>query len=336
MSKKQKEAAKKNMKKLSKKEEASVIADDKADTLTDEELAAKVEELAAELAGADDETEETASTEGETTNVAYDIAASVSFDVNTVRVVPVRPGLMAVFAETASSGTLNLGLLHEEKASANNRDLFRQFSPAKLQAVNEGFKAAMKTNDDLSPFGFASTIVNVPVKQVHDQALAQVEEAAAKEADEAIKTDRADYGNALAIAGAGMIKGLFENPLSSALSSALTKRRVTNADVVVASVLGEVLAGFTKAMTDKANELMAKTPEARAEIASLIKDTKARQVSAKPAADETSDLEVSTAFLNDETLVAASRGEPKASGKPASKEVASTIGAPKKRLFKVM
>ena len=258
------------------------------------------------------------------TTISFDVSSSIAFETSSVRVVPLKAGRVAVFADNADGDSVNLGCMDAAKATEENASLFRTLDPSKLRVLQAGLCAAMDANEDLSSFGFSPVVHSIPVAEIQAQTVAEMEEAAVAEAKTSIDAFKADYSHAIAIAAAGMNKGIFESPLHSALTRELASRRVIGADRIATQIINAAADDHMKAVIARANDLMEKTPEARETAAALIRSARPTVANTEVAASVGSDLEIATAMIHVETP---------APQQAASKETPVAVPAKRKRRF---
>lgn len=266
-------------------------------TLSDDDLAAEIASFVKNSSDPADKQEAPA----KMTTISFDVSSSIAFETASVRVVPLKAGRVAVFADNTDGDAINLGIMDAAKATEENASLFRDLDPKKLRVLQAGLCAAMDANEDLSSFGFAPVVHTIPVAELQAQTVAEMEEAAVAEAKTSIDAFRADYSHALAIAAAGMNKGIFDSPLHTALTRELASRRVTGAERIATQIITSVADEHMKAVIARADELMEKTPEARETAATLIRSARPTVANTEVAASVGSDLEIATAMIQVET-----------------------------------
>jgi hypothetical protein len=265
--------------------------------LSDADLAAEIASFV-ESAGKSEADQPEAS---KMTTISFDVSSSVAFETASVRVVPLKAGRIAVFADGADGEPINIGNMNAAHATEENASLFRVLDPNKLRVLQAGLCAALDANEDLSSFGFSPVVHSIPVAELQAQSVAEVEEAAVAEAAASIDAFKADYAHSLAIAAAGMNKGIYESPLHAAMTRELASRRVVGADRIATQIIASVGDEHMKAVIARADDLMKKTPEAREEAATLIRGAKTAVTKTEAPASSGSDLEIATAMLQIET-----------------------------------
>jgi len=223
------------------------------------------EETPDDAATAGDEEDDDAATAN---TLTIDVTATMDFDIRSLRVSPVAPGTMSVFA--AVDGVMQpLGSLQAAAASEANQVLFKD---NKTEMLNKALVAALSSGGDYEEIGFTPITTTVATNEIFDSYVEE-QTAAAKEAAAAeLDNGHEDYKHSLRIALAGMNKGAYANPLLDGLAIELDRRGVKNTRRVAASILEAVGDDFVRAALDKAEELSRETPDARNAVAKLMLD----------------------------------------------------------------
>lgn len=254
----------------------------------------------------DEDEEETASAiavnsppaKTDTTTLVLDMSSAVDFRPETLTIVPLKAGLYAAFAETASGSPANIGLISSASATpANRKAFFDKPSAAGIRTMQTAIIAAMSSGDSLSDFGFAPVVHSISVDNAVAQAAdARVEEASAK-ADARIAENTREMAAAMGTVATSMLKGFAPNPLVDSLKAELTSRtNIRNAGSVVTAAVSSSLVPFVKAIVSGAEDLMKKPAAVRAELATLMSTA-----SSAPAREEEDGgtVDIATALLAD-------------------------------------
>lgn len=169
----------------------------------------------------------------------------------------------------ASISNVPVAVLHKDN-SKENAGIFH--SKSMLDAIR--FESKRNSPEKaLASFNFEFTKVNVPLPEIVDKKVEASLKGKNEEVATKLKDLSEDFQQCISLASVGLSKGAFKgkvNVLKASLTENLTAMGVRNAKQVVAKIFNQHSTEYHKTLIETANLLMAKSIEARNELAETL------------------------------------------------------------------